>query len=83
LWTCVPSLASEGEFNWEPFFIAANRDDPIPERIDESLIRNRFGGHDPAGRADRDQPDRRLGPVVGRDLSEHRVLSAVCSLTTS
>jgi hypothetical protein len=43
-WTCVPSLASEGDFIWESFFIAANRDDPIPERIDESLIRDRFGG---------------------------------------
>jgi hypothetical protein len=44
LWTCVPPLASEGEFGWEPFFVAADRDWPIPERIDESLIRDRFGG---------------------------------------
>jgi hypothetical protein len=37
-------LASEGEFQWYPFFIAANLDDPIPERIDEALVRERFGG---------------------------------------
>ena len=30
--------------------------------------------HDPPGRADRRQPDRRGGPVVGGDLHEHRVL---------
>jgi hypothetical protein len=35
---------SDGDFQWGDFYIAANVDDPAPERIDESLIRERFGG---------------------------------------
>jgi hypothetical protein len=37
-------LDSEGAFDWHPFFVAANSDEPVPERIDERLVRERFGG---------------------------------------
>jgi hypothetical protein len=39
-----PDLPSEGDFEWYQFFIAANLDDPAPERIDEAVVRERFGG---------------------------------------
>lgn len=37
-------MNTEGHFEPEPFFVAANVDDPVPDRIDEALIRARFGG---------------------------------------
>jgi hypothetical protein len=37
-------MGSEGDDEFQEFFVAANTDDPIPERIDERLIRERFGG---------------------------------------
>jgi hypothetical protein len=37
-------LESDGEATWHRFFVAANVDTPVPERIDEALIRERFGG---------------------------------------
>lgn len=37
-------LDTEGEFSFHPFFIVANIGIPIPWRIDERLIRARFGG---------------------------------------
>jgi hypothetical protein len=36
--------SSEGEFQWDEFYVAANVADPIPKRIDEDLIREQFGG---------------------------------------
>lgn len=39
-----PGLGSEAHFEWQPFFMAANSDESPPERIDEALIRQRFGG---------------------------------------
>jgi hypothetical protein len=40
----APGLSSEGDFQWYPFFVAANLDDPAPEQIDEEVVRERFGG---------------------------------------
>jgi hypothetical protein len=40
----APGLSSEGDFQWYPFFVAANLDDPAPGRIDEAMVRERFGG---------------------------------------
>jgi hypothetical protein len=37
-------LDTESEFSFHPFFIAANIDDRVPQRIDEKLIRVKFGG---------------------------------------
>jgi len=37
-------LGTEGHMPFDAFSIAANRDDPRPARIDEGLIRKRFGG---------------------------------------
>ncbi len=37
-------LDTEAEFAFSPFFIVANIDDPIPRRINEALIRSKFGG---------------------------------------
>jgi hypothetical protein len=37
-------MGSEGYDEFQPFFAVANVDDPIPQRIDERLIRARFGG---------------------------------------
>src|SRR5262245_47686767 len=37
-------MGSEGYDEFQEFFAAANVDDPIPQRIDERLIRARFGG---------------------------------------
>src|SRR5262249_47133033 len=37
-------MGSEGCDEFQEFFAAANADDPIPQRIDEELIRERFGG---------------------------------------
>jgi hypothetical protein len=36
--------SSEGDFRWNLFYVASNSDEPIPERIDEALVRERFGG---------------------------------------
>jgi hypothetical protein len=37
-------MGSESSDPFRAFFIAANADDPVPEGIDEGLIRSRFGG---------------------------------------
>jgi len=37
-------MGSEGVDEFREFFAAANADEPIPQRIDEGLIRARFGG---------------------------------------
>lgn len=37
-------LGSEGNLEFRGFFIAANVDDPVSKRIDDKLIRSRFGG---------------------------------------
>lgn len=37
-------LGSEGHLPFDAFSIVANRDEPAPARIDEELIRSRFGG---------------------------------------
>jgi hypothetical protein len=37
-------MGSESSDPFRAFFIAANTDDPVPEALDEALIRSRFGG---------------------------------------
>ncbi len=37
-------MGSNASSGFEPFFIAANTTDPLPSRIDEALVRARFGG---------------------------------------
>ncbi len=37
-------MGSESCDPFRAFYIAANADDPVPEAIDEALIRSRFGG---------------------------------------
>jgi hypothetical protein len=37
-------LDTEGGLAFQEFFIAANADDPVPGRINEALIRTKFGG---------------------------------------
>ena len=37
-------MGSESSDPFYQFFIAANADDPVPDRIDEALIRSKFGG---------------------------------------
>ena len=37
-------MGSEGYDEFQEFFAAANVDDPVPQRLDEGLIRARFGG---------------------------------------
>lgn len=44
MWGVAVGMGSESRDEFQEFFMAANADDPVPDRIEAGLVRTRFGG---------------------------------------